>query len=68
MLDIKKKKMEIFDPLTGNWTTVEMTDDEIENFQAMDDDDVDVLDAEYEIIQRSIAMHIGGTQDIESTD
>jgi hypothetical protein len=68
MLDMKKKKMEVFDPLTGKWTLMEMTDDEIDNFQAMNDDDVDILDAEYQIIQRSIAMHIGEKQDTESTD
>ena len=60
--------MEVFDPLTGKWTLMEMTDDEIDNFQAMNDDDVDILDAEYQIIQRSIAMHIGEKQDAESTD
>lgn len=68
MLDMKKKKMEVFDPLTGKWTKVEMTDDEIESFQALHEDDVDVLEAEYQIIQRSIAMHVGTKQDTESTD
>tara|TARA_R110002020_G_scaffold205054_2_gene409530 strand:- start:282 stop:479 length:198 start_codon:yes stop_codon:yes gene_type:complete len=65
---MKKKKMEVFDPLTGKWTKVEMTDDEIESFQALHEDDVDVLEAEYQIIQRSIAMHVGTKQDTESTD
>jgi len=65
---MKKKKMEVFDPLTGKWTKVEMTEDEIESFQALHEDDVDVLEAEYQIIQRSIAMHVGTKQDIESTD
>ena len=60
--------MEVFDPLTGKWTKVEMTDDEIESFQALHEDDVDVLEAEYQIIQRSIAMHVGTKQDTESTD
>ena len=68
MLNMKKKKMEVFDPLTGKWTKVEMTDDEIESFQALHEDDVDVLEAEYQIIQRSIAMHVGTKQDTESTD
>jgi hypothetical protein len=68
MLDMKKKKMEVFDPLTGKWTKVEMTEDEIESFQALHEDDVDVLEAEYQIIQRSIAMHVGTKQDTESTD
>lgn len=60
--------MEVFDPLTGKWTKVEMTEDEIESFQALHEDDVDVLEAEYQIIQRSIAMHVGTKQDTESTD
>lgn len=65
---MKKKKMEVFDPLTGKWTKVEMTDDEIESFQALHEGDVDVLEAEYQIIQRSIAMYVGKKQDTESTD
>ena len=60
--------MEVFDPLTGKWTAVEMTTDEIDGFQALHEDDVDVLEAEYQIIQRSIAMHVGKKQDTESTD
>ena len=65
---MKKKKMEVFDTLTGKWTSVDMTADEIESFQALHEDDVDILEAEFKIIQRSIAMQVGMSQDSESTD
>jgi len=68
MLDEKKQLMEIFDPDTGEWVAMEMTEEEVENFQAMHEDDIDVLDAEYQIIQRSIAMHVGRKIDSKSTD
>jgi len=68
MLDDKKRKMEVYDPITGKWVAMELTEEEVESFQAMHEDDIDVLDAEYEIIQRSIAMHVGKKIDSKSTD
>ena len=60
--------MEVYDPITGKWVAMELTEEEVESFQAMHEDDIDVLDAEYEIIQRSIAMHVGKKIDSKSTD
>jgi len=68
MLDDKKQKMEVFDPVTGKWESIEVTEDELKAFQAVHEDDIDVLEAEYEIIQRSIAMHAGKEIDSKSTD
>tara|TARA_R100001463_G_scaffold6788_4_gene22031 strand:+ start:1144 stop:1344 length:201 start_codon:yes stop_codon:yes gene_type:complete len=55
----KKIILEQFDLITGRWEKVERTIEEIENMNKVDELDLDMLDAEYEIIQRSIELELG---------
>jgi len=55
----KKEILEQFDLITGKWEKVERTQEEIDQMRMVEDVDFDLLDAEYEIIQRSIELELG---------
>ena len=63
----KKQILEQFDLITGKWEEVERTQEEIDQMRIVEDVDFDLLDAEYEIIQRSIELELGIKND-KSTD
>lgn len=67
MIKDKKIILEQFDLITGKWEQVEKTEEEIEAMKEVEEIDFDVLDAEYEIIQRSIELELGMEKD-KSTD
>lgn len=58
---MKKKKiiLEQFDANTGKWEKVERTMEEFESMRVAEELDFDMLDAEYQIIQRTIELELG---------
>jgi hypothetical protein len=63
----KKIILEQFDAITGKWEKVERTQSEFDAMRYAEEVDFEMLDAEYEIIQRSIELELG-IKDDESTD
>ena len=67
--EMKDKKiiLEQFDVNTGKWEKVERTMEEFENMKVAEELDFDMLDAEYQIIQRTIELELG-IKNSKSTD
>lgn len=63
----KKIILEQFDAITGKWEKVERTQSEFDAMRHAEEVDFEMLDAEYEIIQRSIELELG-IKDDKSTD
>ena len=63
----KKIILEQFDVNTGKWEKVERTMEEFENMKVAEELDFDMLDAEYQIIQRTIELELG-IKNSKSTD
>ena len=55
----KKITLEQFDANTGKWEKVERTMEEFESMRVAEELDFDMLDAEYQIIQRTIELELG---------
>lgn len=55
----KKIILEQFDANTGKWEKVERTMEEFESMRVAEELDFDMLDAEYQIIQRTIELELG---------
>lgn len=54
----KKIILEQFDANTGKWEKVERTMEEFESMRVAEELDFDMLDAEYQIIQRTIELEL----------
>ena len=65
---IKKKKIEVFDMITGKWKEELLTQEEINKMKKLDESEYDILRAEFDIIQRSIEMELDMFDNKQSTD
>ncbi len=65
---MKNKKIEIFNTETGKWEPKAVTDEEYAEILKAEKNTSDVLQAEFEIVQRSIAMQMSNTTEKWSKD
>lgn len=68
MLEDKKIVMEYYDLEKEEWVETEMTQEEILASQFIHEEDAELLNAEYKIIQRVIEMQTGKHDNPKSTD
>lgn len=65
---MKKYKMEVFNANTGKWEDKLMTEEELGTMREVEFENFEELKAEFEIIQKSIAMQMGDKIDPKSKD
>jgi len=68
MNEADKEYIEIYNSETGEWTTTDLTEEEILSANDIIRQDADVLAAEYKIIQRVVALHEDKKIDPKSMD
>ena len=58
----KKYTIEIFDVNSGKWEDKLVTKEELEEMTVLEQENIDELKAEFEIVQKSIAMQLGQSE------
>tara|TARA_R100000655_G_scaffold104922_1_gene152649 strand:- start:13256 stop:13453 length:198 start_codon:yes stop_codon:yes gene_type:complete len=65
---MKKRLMEVFNTNTGKWEDKLMSQQEVDEMKEVEFENFEELKAEFEIIQKSIAMQMGEKTDLKSKD
>tara|TARA_R100001443_G_scaffold51039_2_gene63094 strand:+ start:51 stop:233 length:183 start_codon:yes stop_codon:yes gene_type:complete len=60
--------MEVFNTNTGKWEDKLMSQQEVDEMKEVEFENFEELKAEFEIIQKSIAMQMGEKTDLKSKD